>query len=83
MRRFINKLTPFLATVPGFFAGSCAAAQDQMSGYSYEMVSLPTNGSSIDDPNRPYRELWEETTRRAEREALQNSTVENAYRGGT
>ena len=61
----------------------CANAQSETSAYSFELVELPTNSPSIDDPNRSYRELRQATFLRAEQEVLDQSQVSAAYRGGT
>lgn len=78
-KRWTSTILSGLATL----TCGCANAQDRTSGYSYGMVELPTNGASIDNPNKPYRELWEATSSRAAEEALVDSTVSTAFRGGT
>lgn len=67
----------------GVLLNGCANAKDGDSAYAYEMVELQTNGSSIEEPLRPYKELWEATTLRAEQEVLKQSNVSKAYRGST
>lgn len=48
----------------------CTTVESKPPGYSYGMVELRTNGASIEEPNKPYRELWAATSQRATKEAL-------------
>lgn len=77
-RRILAGLSVFATLMSG-----CANAQSDTSAYAFELVELPTNGPSIDDPNRSYRELRQATFLRAEQEVLDQSEVSEAYRGGT
>tara|TARA_B100000678_G_scaffold218811_1_gene186167 strand:- start:2103 stop:2945 length:843 start_codon:yes stop_codon:yes gene_type:complete len=70
-------------SVIAMLTSGCAKEENENSAYAFELVELPTNGPSVDDPNRSYRELWEATSLRAEQEVLDQSEVSAAYLGRT
>lgn len=83
MKGSFKRLTSTILSGLTALACGCTDTEVRASAYSYLIVELPTNGASIDDPNKPYRELWEATSLRAAEEALVGSTVSTAFRGGT